>query len=148
MTELLRSLASGRRPRPRALIVPLILFMLICAVALSVRALAREARTELRTEPRTITLVARDMAFFVAGETARNPRLVVDRGEAVRFVLRNEDPGMAHDLRLPSLDAATLLLQKSGTSAEMTLRAPREPGEHVYFCSLHTRIMRGVLEVR
>lgn len=145
MTELLRSLAAGKRPRPRALIVPLALVTLLCLAGLSVGALAR---TEPRSGPRTIVLVARDMSFYLPGETARNPRLVVGRGEALRLVLKNDDPGMAHDLKLPSLGAATTILRESGTEAELELRAPREPGEHPYQCSLHAVMMRGVLEVR
>ncbi len=149
MAELIRALASGRRPRPRAFLVPLLAVTLLCLVAISVRALDRaDSPGDLDAGLRTITLVARDMSFFVDGQPMENPRLVVERGELLRFVLVNDDPGMAHDLRLPSLGAATRLLKKSGMSAELTLRAPQEPGEHEYLCSLHARFMRGVLEVR
>lgn len=148
MTELLRSLARGQRPRPRALVVPLILFTLICLAAFSVRALAREARSEPSVGPRTITLVARDMSFFLPGDSSKNPRLIVERGELLRIVLRNDDPGMAHDLTFPSLGIASPMLRRSGTETELVLRAPQQPGPHDYLCSLHAMMMRGVLEVR
>ena len=144
MTELLQALASGRRPRPRALVAPLLVIALLCLVGISVGALARG---ELR-EPRTITLVARDLDFFLSGGTTASPRLVVERGEEIRLVLRNEDAGMEHDLTLPSLGAATQRLAKAGTMAEITLRVPDYPGEHDYLCSLHPQLMRGILEVR
>ena len=121
-----------------------ILVAVVCVAALSVSAAARTSRDG----ERTVTLVARDMAFFLSGADVANPRLVVERGERVRFVLRNEDPGMAHDFALPSLDEATPLLREAGTAAELVVRAPEAPGEHEYVCTTHSRMMRGVLEVR
>ena len=103
-------------------------------------------RAAARPEPRTLTLVARGMAFYLPGESAPNPRLVAGRGEELRIVLRNEDPGMAHDFA--ALGKATRLLKAAGETAELTLRAPQGAGEHEYLCSLHPRLMRGVLEVR
>jgi plastocyanin len=140
MTELVSKMVSGARGgRRRALALPLLALAVACGVGLSVRAAARP-------EPRTITLVARGMAFYVPGQTAPNPRLVVGRGEELRFVLRNEDPGMAHDFA--ALGKATKLLKDAGEAAELTLRAPATAGEHDYLCSLHPRMMRGLLEVR
>jgi plastocyanin len=63
-------------------------------------------------------------------------------------VLRNEDPGMTHDLTLPGLGARTPQLRQSGTSAELTVRMPETPGELDYLCSSHARSMRGVIDVR
>jgi plastocyanin len=144
MTELIRSITSGQRPRPRALVVPLLLLVAILGATFAVAAAARNRAPEART----ITLVARDMAFFLPGDDTVNPRLVVERGELVRLVLLNEDAGMLHDVQLPSLKASTALLEKAGTSAEILLRVPDEPGQHDYFCGLHSKIMRGSLEVR
>lgn len=139
MTELVSKMISGDRGRRRLLALPLLALAVACGVGLSVRAAARP-------EPRTITLVARGMAFHVPGQTEPNPRLVVERGEELRFVLRNEDPGMAHDFA--ALGKATKLLKEAGEAAELTLRAPATAGEHEYLCSLHARMMRGPLEVR
>ena len=145
MTELIRALAHGRRPRPRALVVPLLVLAALLAAIFSVGA---SARSDGAAAERTVTLVARDMAFFLPGQTTANPRLVVARGERVRFVLVNEDPGMAHDLALPSLGEASRRLEKSGSSTELVVRAPATAGEHDYLCTLHAKMMRGVLEVR
>lgn len=144
MTELIRALANGRRPRPRALVVPFLVVALVCVVALSVSAAARTSRPD----ERTVTLVARDMAFFLPGADVANPRLVVERGERVRFVLVNQDPGMEHDLALPSLGESSRVLKDAGASTELVVRVPDSPGEHEYVCTLHARMMRGVLEVR
>jgi hypothetical protein len=149
MTELLNALAAGRRPRPRALVAPLVAVTLILLVTLSVRALARtEGRADGRSDARTITIVARDMSFYLPGESVKNPRLVAGRGELLRIVLKNDDPGMAHDLSFPSLGVASPMLRRSGTEAEVVLRAPQQPGRHEYLCSLHALLMRGELEVR
>jgi hypothetical protein len=145
MTELMRALADGRRPRPRALIAPLAVIVLLCAAGFAVGAIAWTAPGE---EARTITVVARGMAFYVAGEGAANPAIAVRRGERIRFVLLHRDPGMMHDFALPSLDARTEVLREAGTSAEVVIQVPEVTGDHAYVCTSHARMMRGVLEVR
>ena len=153
MTELIRAIADGRRPRPRALLVPLLAVVMLAVAGFAVAALAgvgplAELGVDLGSEPRTIVVEARNMTFVVAGVDGTNPRLAVDRGERIRFVLKNEDPGMAHDLTLPQLDARTALLRQAGTSADLVVTMPDEPGELEYLCSSHVRLMRGVIEVR
>jgi plastocyanin len=96
---------------------------------------------------RRLVLVARDMAYFLPGDPRPNPTLVVDRGETVRVVLLNQDSGMAHDLAIPALDAASALIDGPG-EAVVTFRAPSEPGDHEYLCTLHAVVMRGVIAVR
>ena len=149
MTGLLRALADGRRPRPRALLLPLLAVVLLAVAGFAVAALAGMGPlAELGTAPRTIVLVARSMTFALDGAGEINPRIAVVRGERVRFVLRNEDLGMAHDLSLPTLGQSTRALRQSGTSAELTLRMPETPGELDYLCSFHALTMRGVIEIR
>lgn len=143
MTQFVSTLTNASRRRRLAL--PLLLLLVACGVGLSVRA---TARPEPRG-PRTIALVARGMTFYLAGdETAPNPRLRLGRGEEVRIQLRNEDPGMAHDFSVKTLGKSTKLLRQAGDLTELVLRAPARAGEHDYLCSLHPRLMRGVLEVR
>lgn len=108
-----------------------------------------------RPEPREIVLVAEDMAFYLLGgatETASprdpNPTLSLERGETVRVVLVNRDPGMQHDWVADGLEAATRLVPGDGTVTSVLLTAPETPGRHDYVCSLHARMMRGVVEVR
>jgi len=123
----------------------LVLFLVACGgLALSVRA-------AVRPEPRAVTLIARDMAFYLPGDPTPNPRLIAERGEELRITLRNEDRGMAHDLALPGRDGspeATPVLRGVGASADLTVRVPERAGEYGYLCNLHSRTMRGVLEVR
>jgi plastocyanin len=105
-----------------------------------------------RPAPREITLVAEDMAFYLADAQgpARepNPTLVVRRGETVRLVLVNRDRGMDHDFVAGALEVATSLVPGDGSTTSAVFEAPTEPGRHEYLCSLHARMMRGVLEVR
>ena len=96
---------------------------------------------------REIRLVARDMAFYLPGGATPNPALHVAPGERVRLVVENRDPGMRHDLALPSLDRATAVVG-AGREAGVVLQAPERTGEHEYLCSLHPVLMRGVLRVR
>jgi hypothetical protein len=114
-------------------------------------ALALAVRAAVRPEARELTLIARGMAFYLPGDPTPNPRLIAGRGETLRITLRNEDRGMAHDLAVASRSGAresTPVLREAGESADLTLRAPDQPGEYDYLCNLHSRMMRGVLEVR
>jgi hypothetical protein len=123
--------------------------LLVCLLVSGALALA--VRAAVRPEPRELTLIARGMAFYRPGDPTPNPRLTAGRGETLRITLRNEDRGMAHDLAVPGRSGArksTPVLREAGESADLTLRAPEEPGEYAYLCTLHSRMMRGVLEVR
>jgi hypothetical protein len=148
MTQLqatLYAFAPGSSARPRALLKLLVFFLVAgVGVAFSVRA-------AVRPEPRALTLIARDMAFYLPGDETPNPRLIAEPGEELRITLRNEGRGMAHDLTVPGRDGspeATPVLRGTGASADLTVRVPDQPGEYEYLCSLHARMMRGVLEVR
>jgi plastocyanin len=91
------------------------------------------------------------MAFYLPGDATPNPRLVAERGEELRFVLRNEDRGMPHDLEVPEAGGdrkATRAVRGVGDTASLAFRAPETAGNYEYVCTLHSRMMRGVLEVR
>jgi hypothetical protein len=137
MTELMRQIAR----RPRALFAPLALLVLVALAGLAWRAAARP-------EPRTVVFTARDMTFWVEGQESANPAVPAAPGEALRLELRNQDPGMAHDLALPELGRSTRVLKTAGEVAAIELRAPEEIGDYDYVCSLHGRLMRGQLQVR
>ena len=137
MTALMRKLAR----RPRAVVVPLALLLLVALAGFALRAAAKP-------EPRSVVLTAREMAFWIEGESQPNPIILADAGETLRLELRNQDAGMAHDLGLPDLGRATPVLKSAGQVATLELRLPDEPGDYDYVCSLHARMMRGRVRVR
>jgi hypothetical protein len=101
------------------------------------------------TEPvHDITLVARDMAFYLPQNAQPNPPLEVSREAQVRLTLVNRDIGIDHDLAVVALDVETPAIPGDGGSTSVEFRAPREPGIHEYVCRLHGRMMRGQLTVR
>lgn len=89
---------------------------------------------------RTVVLTAKDMKFNMS-----NPTIAVAPGEIVRIVIRNEDPGMKHDLFIPQLQLRTPVLE-FGDEAVLQFRAPRT-GFLEYLCSFHPVSMRGLFEI-
>jgi len=100
--------------------------------------------------PREVILVAKDMAFVSeaagAGDTP-NPTIVIRPGERVRLVLMNLDAGMHHDLVVDRLRVRTPALAYGETEA-IEFTAPAEEGECDYYCSFHSRLMRGRIVIR
>ena len=135
---------QGKAPSKRLwLLFPVLGLAVACGVGLSARS---------STQPvREITLIARDMTFFLGDDPTPNPRLVLQHGEQVRLVLRNDDPGMTHDFAMQGpgrLERASRLIE-SGDSDRIEFTVPDSArGEYDYLCSSHPRMMRGVVEVR
>ena len=102
----------------------------------------------MTTSPsREVTLVARDMAFYVDGDFAHpNPLIEVKAGEQVRIRLRNGDRGMTHDFAVPALKAAMddVTWNEQG---EVQFTVPRAAGTYDYVCRPHEAMMRGTLRV-
>lgn len=121
---------------------PLALLLLVTAVVAGLLA----ARATARAGVREITVVARDMAFHVPGSDP-NPTIAVRPGERVRIVVRNETPGMMHDLTIDRLGLSTAPLQ-AGETGIIEFTAPAAPGRYDYYCRPHPVLMRGALEVR
>ena len=97
---------------------------------------------------REIDLVAREMSFYLDGNTASsNPVIEVAAGETVRLVLRNDDKGFVHDLAVPRLELATKSLRWK-EEASVTFSAPTTPGTYEYICQPHATMMRGTLRVK
>ena len=96
---------------------------------------------------REITLVARDMAFYLSEQTQAgpNPTLQLKVGEQVRIVLRNQDPGIVHTFAIKPWNASMTL--RHDETASMLVRAPRSPGRYEYVCTPHLMLMAGVIEV-
>ena len=101
-----------------------------------------------RTPARTITLVAKGMAFYLEGDlTTPNPTIVVKAGERVRIVLRNEDRGFVHDFAMPAVDAAVDQVNWNEAAAE-TIEMPDRPGAYEYICRPHRLMMNGTILVQ
>ena len=131
----------------------------ILLLALAAGAYAFTFGARRADEPREIVLIAKDMAFtspgtpggaspaaVPSGETP-GPTIVLRAGERVRIVLRNQDPGMRHDLVADHLGLRTEALDH-GESDSIDLRVPNEASEGDYYCSFHSRLMRGRIVVR
>jgi plastocyanin len=95
-----------------------------------------------------IRLVVRNMNFYVDGDPQPNPTLTVRAGEQVRLVLKNDDPGMRHDFVVQAWDVATRMLQDSGQQDSITFTAPATTGDQVYYCTPHSKLMRGTIRVQ
>jgi plastocyanin len=98
-------------------------------------------------EPREIRLVVRDMTFYLEGQDVPNPTLRVRAGEQIRLVLRNEDPGMDHDLTIKSWNVATATLEKKGEEAAVRFRVPDRRGVETYTCTPHAEMMQGAIHI-
>ena len=99
-----------------------------------------------RTAVRDITLVARDMAFYLDGGSEPNPTIQVRTGETVQLTVLNRDPGFKHNLTIEALGLDMPHLE-TGASKRVRLRAPSRPGRLPYVCAPHSEMMRGVIEV-
>ncbi len=96
---------------------------------------------------REITLVARDMAFYLSEQTQAgpNPTLRLKVGEQVRIVLRNQDPGIVHGFAIKPWNVR--MTARHDEAVSMLVRAPRRPGRYEYVCTPHSTLMAGVIEV-
>ena len=98
---------------------------------------------------REITIVAKNMVFVIeSAESSEqaNPTITVKGGQKITIILRNDDPGMQHDLVIKGLHVRVEVVS-CGETTRVTFTAPREPGRYVYLCSFHPRSMRGVFRV-
>ena len=95
---------------------------------------------------REIKLVVRDMTYYAGHTSDRNPTLRLTRGERVRLVLANEDPGYTHNLIAPVLGLSTPLLQH-GKSQSVEFTVPAVAGLYPYQCGPHSEMMRGSIAI-
>ena len=101
-----------------------------------------------KARAREITLVAKDMAFYVENDPETpNPVLEARAGETIRVVLLNRDRGMTHDFSVPAARAAIDAIDWNEEDA-VTFEAPDEPGTYEYVCRPHLLMMKGKLIVR
>ena len=96
---------------------------------------------------RDIILVARGMAFVYEDQPQEaNPPIQLRAGERVRLVLRNEAPGLLHDIDIPALDVR-LEQMRAGESRDVTFTVPAVHGQHEYRCRPHSAMMKGIVEI-
>ena len=120
--------------------------VLLAAVAVVCLTILLPLTVSTRATVREITLVTRDMAFYLEGDTVPNPTIRLHAGEEVRFILRNLDPGIAHNLAIEGWELETTYLN-ADASATLRLRVPEQPGNQTYLCVPHREMMHGVIEV-
>ena len=95
---------------------------------------------------REITLVTRDMAFYLEGDPAPNPTIRLAAGEEVRLTLLNLDRGFKHNLAIDGWNIETVSLD-ADESTVVRIRAPDQAGRQPYICSPHSEMMHGVIEI-
>ena len=96
---------------------------------------------------REIRLVAKDMTFYVDGQTTPNPTLHARAGERIKLVFVNSDTGMSHDFAIRSWSIGTRLLAGKGEDA-IEFTVPGTHGSHAYSCTPHSAMMGGTIEVQ
>ncbi len=129
---------SGTRGAVTAVLVAAV--GLLCLVLL----LPLTARTQ--GSARQITLVTRNMAFYLEGGTEPNPTIQVRAGEEVRFTVLNRDPGFQHNFSVEAWGLETQFVETEA-STSVLVRAPARPGSQPYVCTPHGKMMRGIIEV-
>lgn len=105
------------------------------------------ACTALPGPAREVVIVARGMTFVLEdAPDMPNPPISLRAGERIRLVLKNEAPGLLHDVVIPDL-GVEIEQMRAGESRELTFTVPAAPGRHEYLCRPHAEMMRGVVEV-
>jgi plastocyanin len=104
------------------------------------------AKVFASADVREVRLVVRGMTYYAAQSTEENPTLRLVRGEKIRLVLTNEDPGYSHNLVAPVLGVSTPLLEQ-GKSQSVEFRVPDVSGVYSYECGPHSQMMRGTIAI-
>ncbi len=120
--------------------------VLVAAVGLLCVVLLLPLTASTRGAVREITLVTRNMAFYLEDGTEPNPTIQLRAGEEVRFTVLNRDPGFRHNLAVEAWGLETRYLETEA-STTVLVRAPARPGRQVYTCTPHGKMMRGIIEV-
>jgi plastocyanin len=128
----------GRRVSPKVVAAAVVLFVAVAGLL----------PVMTKPRPREITLVARDMAFYLDGDgKTANPVIEARVGETIRVVLVNRDRGVTHDFAVPAAEASTDAIDWN-QSDEVTFDVPDKPGTYDYVCRPHLLMMKGKLIVR
>ena len=95
-----------------------------------------------RESMRDVTVVVKNMTYYVDGGAEPNPPLRFFPGEQVRLTLKNEDKGMQHDFRIPDWEVGIGSVEWS-TEKTTTFRVPASAGPVTYVCTPHAAMMSG-----
>ena len=113
----------------------------IVALAVSMIAVPGRGVTAANAPPREIVLEASGAAF-----SGDNPTLEFRRGERVRLIVRNTEPGVVHSIGVPSLGAPVVDV---ATGEEVVVEfTVDEAGTFDYICPRHLPLMKGTIVVR
>ena len=97
--------------------------------------------------PREVTVVARGMTFVLAdAPDTPNPVIQLRAGERVRLVLKNEAPGLLHDIQIPAWKVQVDQI-RAGQRAEVAFTVPSDVGRYQYRCRPHSELIKGFVEV-
>ena len=117
-------------------------------VALGVSFSFASLTTVSATPDAEITIVARDMAFYIEGDPTPNPPLELTAGSRTRVTFINYERGVQHDLKFPELGLQTGLLNGDGSKAQLDILVPVGQSDSTYTCSLHVMMMTGAVTIR
>jgi hypothetical protein len=97
-------------------------------------------------QERQIVLLAKDVAFYKAGETGpANPTIYLKKGEPVTLTLINQEPGQVlHCFSIGGLGIKTSRSLATGES-EMLTFTPAERGVFSYACLMHPMMAGKIL---
>jgi plastocyanin len=118
----------------------IVVALLAAAALLPMMGLSREHEREVR-------MVALDRTFYLEGQSTPNPTLKVRAGERIRLVLRNQDDGMRHDLRIREWNVAVPAIDGKGERV-LTFRVPDTRGTASYACTPHSSSMLGLIQIQ
>ena len=98
-------------------------------------------------QARDVVLVAAGMSFALASAPgAANPALAFRPGERIRLTIKNEAPGLRHDVAIPAWNVATEQVG-FGETAQVVFTVPQTDGPVDYYCRPHATMMRGLVTV-
>ena len=130
-----------KRKRHLVLVIAALLTGTVTLSLRTLRAVDSEAEREL-------TIVARQMAFYVNGNPQPNPSIVFLPGEQIAIDFINRDRGVAHNFVIPAWNLRTDLLKGDGSSERLLFQVPLEPAKTDYTCSIHPTMMTGQVRIR
>ena len=95
-------------------------------------------------QARDVVLVATGMSFALASAPgAANPALAFRPGERIRLTIKNEAPGLRHDVAIPAWNVATEQVG-FGETAQVIFTVPQTDGPAGLLIAARTpRMMRG-----